>query len=194
MPALVSTPHAGTITWLGRVADRAQGLRSAAVTEVMARFDGLDGEAHGGLTRPACARVRALHPRGTEIRNARQISIVAAEELGDIARRMGLERVEPGWLGASLVVRGIPDLTHLPPSSRLQTENGTTLTVDMENLPCHLPGAEIDKDAPGRGAAFRDAAQGRRGVTAWVEREGPLRVGDRLRLFVPAQRPWRPGT
>jgi hypothetical protein len=33
-------------------------------------------------------------------------------------------------------------------------------------------------------------AEGRRGVTAWVERVGVLRVGDRLRLHVPDQRPW----
>jgi hypothetical protein len=27
-------------------------------------------------------------------------------------------------------------------------------------------------------------------VTAWVEAEGRLALGDRLRLFIPAQRPW----
>ncbi|MEM6942014.1 MAG: hypothetical protein AAF509_18060 [Pseudomonadota bacterium] len=35
-------------------------------------------------------------------------------------------------------------------------------------------------------------AEGRRGVTAWVEREGMLRVGDTLRLHVPGQRAWQP--
>ena len=36
------------------------------------------------------------------------------------------------------------------------------------------------------------AAKGLRGVTAWVERPGCLRIGDPLRLHVPDQRPWRP--
>ena len=83
------------------------------------------------------------------------------------------------------------DFTHLPPSSRLQMSDGTTLTVDMENQPCHLPAPVIDEDAPGHGRAFKQAAKGRRGVTAWVEREGNLRVGDSVTLHIPAQRAWR---
>jgi len=34
------------------------------------------------------------------------------------------------------------------------------------------------------------AAKGRRGVTAWVEREGRLAVGDALRLHIPDQPAW----
>ncbi|HKK85364.1 MAG TPA: sulfurase, partial [Roseovarius sp.] len=85
---------------------------------------------------------------------------------------------------------GIPDFTHVPPSSRLQTEAGTTLVVDMENRPCHLPAKVIDEDAPGFGKAFKSASQGRRGVTAWVEREGGLRLGDVMRLHIPDQPVW----
>ena len=36
------------------------------------------------------------------------------------------------------------------------------------------------------------AAEGRRGVTAWVERPGDIRVGDSLTLFLPDQRAWAP--
>jgi hypothetical protein len=69
---------------------------------------------------------------------------------------------------------------------------GLTLVVDMENLPCVLPGREVEAEEPGRGAAFKPAAAGLRGVTAWVERLGTLALGDRLRLFIPAQRAWAP--
>jgi hypothetical protein len=65
-----------------------------------------------------------------------------------------------------------------------------TLVVDMENRPCHLPAKVIDEDAPGHGKAFRAAAAGRRGVTAWVEREGWLRLGEVLRLHIPDQPAW----
>ena len=99
-------------------------------------------------------------------------------------------RLDPGLLGVSVVLRGIPDFTHVPPSSRLQGPDGVTLTVDMENLPCNLPAREIEKDEPGHGKAFKRAAEGRRGVTAWVERPGTLRPGDRLALWLPAQRGW----
>ena len=37
---------------------------------------------------------------------------------------------------------------------------------------------------------FKTAAAGKRGVTAWVEREGTLRLGDEVRLHIPAQRAW----
>jgi hypothetical protein len=65
-----------------------------------------------------------------------------------------------------------------------------TLVIDMENRPCHLPAKVIDEDAPGYGRAFRTAAKGRRGVTAWVEREGWLRLGETLRLHIPDQPVW----
>ena len=132
------------------------------------------------------------HPKGTEIRNTRQLSILSAEELAEVAARMGLDRFDPAWVGATVVIAGIPDLTHLPPSSRLQAEDGATVVVDMENLPCTLPARPIEDDAPGAGARFKAAAAGRRGVTGWVEREGVWRLGGTIRLHVPAQRGWRP--
>lgn len=190
MPALIPTDFTAKITWLGRVENRDATLRASSLQEVMATYAGIEGEEHAGLTRPSCSRVVAQYPRGTDIRNVRQFSVLSTEELAVIAKDMHLERLEPAWLGASLVLEGIPDFTHVPPASRLQTEAGTTLVVDMENRPCHLPAKVIDEDAPGFGRAFKLAARGRRGVTAWVEREGPLRLGDVMRLHIPDQPAW----
>lgn len=190
MPALIPSDVTGTVVWLGRVADRAAGLRSEPLAAVVATFAGIEGEAHGGATRASCSRVAGLYPRGTTIRNVRQVSIVSAEELAAIAARMELDRLDPSWIGASMVVEGIPDFTHVPPSARLRFASGATLTVDMENRACHLPSKVIDAAAPGFGPAFQTAAQGRRGVTAWVEREGPIAIGDAVSLHVPAQRAW----
>jgi MOSC domain-containing protein YiiM len=162
------------------------------LSEVAVSYAGIAGEEHAGLTRPSCSRVVAQYPKGTEIRNVRQFSVLSVEELAAIAAKMGVARIDPAWVGASLVVEGIPDFTHLPPSSRLQGPDGVTLVVDMENRPCHLPAKVIDAHLPGVGGRFKAAAQGRRGVTAWVEREGVLRLGEMLRLHVPDQRGWRP--
>ena len=131
-----------------------------------------------------------LYARNTPIRNVRQFSILSAEELAEIAVRMGIAALDPALVGATMVIEGIPDLSHLPPSSRLQAEGGTTLVVDMQNRPCVLPAKPIEAALPGFGKAFKTAASGRRGITAWVEREGPLRVGDVVRLHVPDQRAW----
>ena len=193
MPELVPTDHYGEIIWLGRVASREASLRSDAVDQVTATYAGIEGEDHSGLTRPSCVRVKSQYPEGTEIRNTRQLSILSAEELAEIAADIGVAEMNPEWLGASMVVKGIADFSHVPPNSRLQSDSGTTLTIDMLNGPCSWPGKEIESDAPGHGEAFKAAAMGKRGVTAWVEREGSLRVGEKLRLHIPGQRVWQGG-
>lgn len=190
MPALIPTAHRAKIVWLGRVANRKNGLVSEAVEQLRMDFAGPEGEAHGGLTRESCSRVLRQYPRGTEIRNTRQLSIISAEELSEIAIAMGIESLDPALLGATMVVAGIEDFTHLPPSARLQGEGGATVVVDMENHACQLPARPIENRHPGQGAAFRRAAKDRRGITAWVEREGLFTLGEVLTLHIPAQRSW----
>lgn len=190
MPALKPTDFFASITWMGRVADRAATLRAVAMDSLDLDFAGDVEDSHSGLTRPSCARLTAQHKVGTEIRNTRQLSIVSAEEMAATAAEMGLEALDPIYLGASMVLEGIDDFSHIPPSSRLQAENGTCLIIDMENRPCNLPSREIERDMPGIGKLFKSASSGRRGVTASVERTGRLFVGDRLRLHIPDQPVW----
>lgn len=190
MPALKLTDFSCRIVWLGHVADREAALASQPLTSLEARFDGPEGEAHGGINRPSCSRVMHLHPRNTPIRNVRQFSILSSEDLATIAKRMEVDQLQPEWLGATMLVEGLPNFTHLPPSSRLQGPDGVTLVVDMENRPCQLPAPVIEGHLPGTGKRFKSAAKGLRGVTAWVEREGRLSCGDTLRLAIPDQPEW----
>ena len=90
MPALLPTDFSAKITWLGRVADREASLRSERLTQVHATYAGVEGEEHGGLTRASCSRVISQYPKGTDIRNVRQFSILSAEELADIAAEIGV--------------------------------------------------------------------------------------------------------
>lgn len=195
MPALIPTDYAATITWLGRVPHRddTNHIVGEPVQSMALSFAGMEGEHHAGLTRPSCARVTSQHPKGTEIRNVRQLSVVSKAELDQIAQTIGLPALDPVWLGASLVLDGIPDFSHIPPSARLQSKNGTTLVVDMLNRPCQYPARTIETAHPGHGTSFKAAAKGLRGVTAWVEREGTLHLGDTLRLHIPEQRAWQAG-
>lgn len=190
MPALKPTEFHATIHWIGLVPPDPKGIASVEVGQLELGFEGPVGDSHAGWTRPSCSRVTSQHPRGTKIANARQLSIVSAEELAAIADDMGLVAIDPVWTGATLVLSGIPQFTHVSPSSRLQAANGTTLVIDMENRPCHLPAREIEQAHPGKGKAFKTAAKHRRGVTAWVERPGVLRPGDILRLHIPDQPVW----
>ena len=190
MPALKPTDYHATVKWIGLVPPDPSGIASDRVEQLTLGFEGPIGDHHAGLTRSSCSRVTSQHPRGTEIANARQLAVVSQEELDAIATEMGLDAIDPVWLGATLVLQGIPDFTHVPPSSRLQASNGTTLVIDMENRPCHLPAREIEQVHPGKGKAFKAAAKHRRGVTTWVERPGVLQAGDALRLHVPDQPTW----
>jgi hypothetical protein len=194
MTVLMPTDHSARIVWLGtqRIPVKDLVITSEPLSEMPLTFAGYAGESHAGLTRPSCSRVLKQHPRGTTIRNTRQLCLVSAEEMAEVAATLGMDRFDYAWVGASVVLEGIPDFTHLPPSSRLQGPDGTTLVVDMLNEPCQEPAVTMAKATGGQGKAFKAAAKGKRGVTAWVEREGTLRLGDVLRLHIPQQRAWQP--
>jgi MOSC domain-containing protein YiiM len=191
MPALKPTSFSGRVIWLGVVTSEDRKALLAEARDAMdLTFEGIAGSVHAGRTRPSCSRVTSQHPRGTPIGNERQLSILSAEEMAEIAAKMGLDGLDPARLGASIVIEGIPDLSHLPPSSRLQAPSGATLVVDMQNRPCILPARSLETVHPGQGKRFKPAAEGRRGITAWVQREGRIVLGDALQLHVPDQRAW----
>lgn len=190
MPALIKTAFQGNLRFIGRVKDRDNTLRAESLEQADLTFDGIDGECHGGATRLSCSRVTTQYPKGTQIRNVRQLSVLSAEEMAIIAGKIGVDVLDPILLGVSLVIEGIPDLTHLPPSSRLQFSGGATITVDMENRPCVYPAREIESDHEGHGKAFKSAAKGLRGITAWVERPGAIALGDEVVLHIPDQPQW----
>ena len=190
MPVLKKTDFTGTITWLGRVLDQPPALVSHAETEFYASLAGVEGEIHAGLTRPSCSHVSDQYPPGTEIAKTRQFSVLSAENLAGIAETMGLAALDPGLIGASMVISGIPDFSHVPPGSRLQATSGATLVVDLENRPCVFPGKPINAAHEGFGKKFKPAAEGRRGIVAWVERAGWFRIGDTMTLHIPDQPVW----
>jgi len=96
MPRLTPTSIYGTTTTLLVNPDRSSGLQSERRTSVTVNYDGFEGEAHGGLTRPSCSRVLQQYAkRGTEIRNTRQITLVGAEDLVAIAKGLDIPTLEP---------------------------------------------------------------------------------------------------
>jgi MOSC domain-containing protein YiiM len=129
-----------------------------------------------------------LYPRGTEIRNVRQVSMISVEEMRELARRMDLPVIEPEWLGANLLLQGIPDLTMIPPSSRMYFPDNTVLVIDSENNPCIHPGKIIQSHYPERSGLvelFVESARHLRGLVAWVERPGTIAQADGIRFETP---------
>ena len=193
MPSLKPTHYTAEIVWLGAVmdGDRSE-LKAPARDTLDLSFAGIEGTHHAGLTRASCSRVRSQYEKGTPIKNERQLSIVSQEELDAIAAEMGIESIDPMRVGATMVVRGIPDFSHVPPSSRLQAESGATITIDMENRPCVFPSKSLEVVHPGKGVGYKPASKSRRGVCAWVAAEGRVAVGDTLTLHIPDQPNWAP--
>jgi MOSC domain-containing protein YiiM len=103
-----------------------------------------------------------------------------------------LPEVLPEWLGANLMVRGVPHFSQLPPGTRLVFPEQTVLVVEGENHPCVFPGKLISHHNPGKrglAARFPKAAIHRRGIVAWVERPGTIREGDKVQVILPPPSP-----
>jgi MOSC domain-containing protein YiiM len=171
-------------------------LISTAEERLEVSFEGLLGDRHYGYSRPADART-PQYKYGTPMRNNRQASIVSVEEMGIIASNMGIPEVKSEWLGANLLFEGIPNLTLLPPATRLVFPTGTVLVVEGENFPCSGPARVIQGNyptVPGLQKAFPRKAMHLRGIVSWVERPGVICPGDSVRVILPEQRVYSIGT
>ena len=189
MPELLTKlSFAGTVDVLLASPDRDGGLEKQWVPEAHFLFSGMEGDCHAGMTRKSDSRMLKQYKRNTEVRNSRQVSILSLEELAEVAERMGIPAVKPEWVGANMVIRGIPDLTLLPPSTRLQFPSGAMIVVDAENHPCRYPADIIAKHHPEARKGFVSAAMHKRGVVGWVEAEGVVRKGDAITIWLPPQR------
>jgi hypothetical protein len=188
MALLTRLKITGTVTQLLLRASREAGFEKAATGEINLTFAGPENDCHTGLTRKADSRTLPLYKRNTDIRNVRQVTILSEEELTDIATALEVPEIKPEWFGANMVISGIPDLTLLPPSTRLQFPSNATLVVDMENLPCSQIAEVVGRHYPDVQFKLVKAATHKRGVTTWVEREGNVKTGDTVGIVIPPQR------
>jgi MOSC domain-containing protein YiiM len=161
--------------------------------QVKAALGGIEGDKHSGMTRLSDGRT-PYYPRGTEIRNDRQVSLVSQEELAQVAAALDVPVIQPEWVGANLLLQHIPHLTQLPRGTRLVFARGAVLIVEGENLPCIGPGKILEAQYAREdlSAAFPKAAMRKRGLVACVERAGDISEGDEVTAEIPAQVPYNP--
>jgi MOSC domain-containing protein YiiM len=172
------------VTGLG-IADAKGSFVTREVDRLTLVWGGVEGDRHFGLTAPAGVRQKH-HPKGTEIRNARQVSIVSEEELAQVAATLGVAQVAWQWLGANLCLRGLPQLTAIAPSTRLMFPSGACIVIDGENKPCVGPGRVVQQQSgapPELASQFVKAAFHLRGVVGWVERPGVIEAGSPLEVI-----------
>ena len=144
---------------------------------------GVEGDAHAGATVQHRSRKR-WRP---ELPNLRQVHLLHAELLDDLAAR-GFP-VAPGQLGENVTVRGL-DLLALPTGSRLHLGDDAVVVLTGLRNPC----VQLDRFADGLVQAVLrredDGSLSRlAGVMAVVERGGPVRPADRVRVALPDGEP-----
>jgi hypothetical protein len=166
-------------------------FQTRPVDELRLGFDGISGDFHAGPTRRSGGR-EPWYPRGTEMRNERQLSIVAADELAVVAERMGLTEIKPEWIGANVVIEGVPNLSMLPAGTLLFFKGGVTIKIDAQNGPCRIAGRSIAEnagmaDVEAGALLFPKMAKRLRGVVAWVEKPGAIKAGEEMSVRVPEQ-------
>ena len=170
---------------------RAGDFVTAPTSALALTFDGIIGDFHAGSTRVSGGR-EPWYPRGTEMRNERQVSILASDELAEIAKGMGISELKPEWIGGNMLIDGIPSLSLLPARTLLFFEGGVTLKVDGQNGPCKLSGRSIAEhtgtaDHTATALDFVRVARRLRGIVAWVEKPGTIRAGEKVDVRVPEQ-------
>ncbi len=166
-------------------------FQTEAVDRLKVTFDGIEDDFHAGPTRRSGAR-EPWYKRGTEMRNERQLSIVAPDEMAVVAGRMRLPELKPEWIGANLLIDGLPHLSMLPSGTLMFFKGGVTLKVDGQNGPCRLSGRSIAEKAkmPDQEAGallFPKVAKRLRGLVAWVEKPGRIERGEQVSVRVPEQ-------
>lgn len=168
------------------IADERDSFVTRPLEHIEVTYGGIAGDRHFGLTKPAGVR-ESMYPRGTEIFNRRQITVVSVEECEQVAQALGIPAVEPEWLGANVVVRGLPELTRLRSGSRILFPGGAGLLCEGENQPCRHPGNVIASHHPDMltlSARFVEHAAKRRGIICVVERPGVIAAGDTASVAV----------
>ena len=148
-------------------------------------FGGPISDRHYGLTMTSDTRQKDVYPRGTEIRNHRQVSIVDLAELATIAQSMGIAGIAPGLIADNICTEGIDHLTQLPHMTRLIFEGGAVIMLGGENFPCTIAGAMVGAVHGTAASTFPKTAMGLRGVTGWVEHPGIVRAGMTIDIRTP---------
>jgi hypothetical protein len=166
-------------------------FETAVVALLRVDLGGIPGDRHYGFTRKSGAR-EPWYPRGTEIRSGRLLNLVSEEELAIVAAAMGVPAIEPGWIGANVLLRGVENFSRLPWGSRLVFGAGAVLVNEGENVPCRQAGGGIGRAYPERDGLdrlFVKAAKHLRGIVATVERAGEIAPGP-IEVRLPMKQIW----
>ena len=142
---------------------------------------GMPGDRHYGETRVSSSR--------GVVPNDRPITIVGREALVDTCERLGVPLVPPGGLGENILTEGLGDLSDVLPGDVVRIIPASELSDGAE--PAVILLARKQNEPCGNLKIYHRMMTkellGKRGVICTVEKEGAVRVGDRVELVRPAR-------
>jgi MOSC domain-containing protein YiiM len=144
---------------------------------------GIEGDAHAGQH----VRHRYLARRNPRAPNLRQVHLLPVELFDDLARHG--HQISPGDLGENITTRGL-QLEQLPLGALLLLGSSAAAELTGLRTPCVL----LDRFQTGLKKQLIDGSEGplyKCGVMGIVRAGGPLRAGDRIRVFLPEKDPAR---
>ena len=164
---------------------------SHTVDKLLLAPDGIIGDRHRSEYKFAGAQERHIVPKGSYVKNMRQITIVSVEELHAIAESLGIKFIAASELSANILIEGIEDLTHLSTNYYMCFRGGrgseinAVLRLMGENLPCIVAGGNVQEANQGQDvkSRFVKAAFGKRGQVAIIYSPGIIRPGDTVELI-----------
>jgi len=167
---------------IGVFAALGAGFMTQSQDELELGFAGIAGDRHCGLTRLSNSR-EPWHPRGTEMRNEQQVSLLCRDELAALAQDMYIDQLKPEWIGGNILLAGIDFFSLLPPRTLLMFSGGVTIRVDGGRGPCRKSGRSIAGQFAGRDDLeflFPKIAKHRRGLVGYVEVAGRIKAGEEV--------------
>ncbi len=139
---------------------------------------GLEGDRH--------AREHRRLRDGRLVRNERQWSAVASDEVAELCAELGVPLFAPGALGENLRLGGVR-LAEVADGAVLELPSGARLRVAFQNDPCVNAAAALAATYGGDVARyFVQKAMGRRGIVGDVLTPGLVRAGDAVSILLPA--------
>lgn len=142
-----------------------------------------------GFTRTSDRRAPWLK-QGIPVRNQRQITMVAKEDLAELSAKLGIEQIRPEWLNANIFVSGLPGFSSLPRGTRFRFSDGGCILSEDRAYPCSSSARAVQKQYPDLDriqTEFVREARTLRGLICTVEQGGRLSGGESFEVLVPEQ-------
>lgn len=162
-------------------------VQSIKKKKILLTWEGIVGDRHFGRTKIAGVRENYV-PKGTEVMNQRQVSIISKDEIKQIAERMELDSMYPEDLGVNILIDNIKDFSRVPFGSIMQFEHCANILLTGDNFPCIYPGYEIDaRNGTSKFSKFAKSAMHIRGQTGMCLRPGVIKPKSTFKIIIPKE-------